>query len=125
MAEEIKKVNENEVEHMNSIMKELAELRYDMDMGSAYYGGVEEGHKKGVEEGIKQGKEEGIKQGLKQGKEEGIKQGLKQGKEEGIKQGKEEGKRDIVSALYGSGLSIDELAKRLNMSTKQIEGLLK
>ena len=125
MAEEIKKVNENEVEHMNSIMKELAELRYDMDMGSAYYGGVEEGHKKGVEEGIKQGKEEGIKQGLKQGKEEGIKQGLKQGKEEGIKQGKEEGKRDIVSALYESGLSIDELAKRLNMSTKQIEGLLK
>ena len=93
MAEEIKKVNENEVEHMNSIMKELAELRYDMDMGSAYYGGVEEGHKKGVEEGIKQGKEEG--------------------------------KRDIVSALYESGLSIDELAKRLNMSTKQIEGLLK
>ena len=93
MATEIKKVNDSMVDHMNSVMQELAELRHDMDLGSSY----REGHK----EGLKEGHETGLKEGLKKGTKE------------------------IISTLYKSGLTVQELAKRLNMSEEEVENLLK
>ena len=61
MAEEIKKVNADKVEHRNAILEEIHELRYDLDMGTMYRDGKEDGLSEGEAEGRKKQLEETIK----------------------------------------------------------------
>ena len=54
------------------------------------------------------------KEGFDEGMKEGKKEGLKEGKKEGLKEGKKEAKEEIISDLLKSGMTCEDIAKRLN-----------
>lgn len=49
--------------------------------------------------------------------------GIEKGMEKGIEMGKEEERRKIVSLLIESGMTIDEVAKRLDMRISNVVDL--
>lgn len=51
--------------------------------------------------------------GERKGKE-GFDEGMKEGKKEGLKEGKKEAKEEIISDLLKSGMTCEDIAKRLN-----------
>ncbi len=65
------------------------------------------------EYGERKGKE-GFDEGMKEGKKEGLKEGKKEGLKEGKKEGKKEAKEEIISDLLKSGMTCEDIAKRLN-----------
>ena len=65
MAEEIKKVNADKVEHRNAILEEIHELRYDLDMGTMYRDGKEDGLIEGKNIGLTEGRKEQLEETLK------------------------------------------------------------
>ena len=72
--------------------------------------------KRKEQKGIEKGRKEGIKEGKKEGKKEGI----KEGKKEGIKEGKEE----IILKLYESGMTPEEISKRLKTDLEKIKKII-
>ena len=65
MAEEIKKVNADKVEHRNAILEEIHELRYDLDMGTMYRDGKEDGLIEGKNIGLTEGRKEQLEETIK------------------------------------------------------------
>lgn len=53
-------------------------------------------------------------------KEEGRQEGLKQAREQGIQQGREEAKRELIPRLLARGMSMEEVAKLLNLTVEQV-----
>ena len=97
MAEEIKKVNADKVEHRNAILEEIHELRYDLDMGTMYRDGKEDGLIEGKNIGLIEGKTEGRKEQLE----------------------------ETIKTLFLNGLSKDDISKYLNLSTEYIDEVMK
>ncbi len=67
----------------------------------------------------REAKEEGRQEGLKQAREEGI----KQAREEGLKQGREQAKLELIPRFLAYGISIEEVARLLNLTIEQVEQL--
>ena len=57
---------------------------------------------------------------IKSAKEEGIEQGLEQGIERGITQNKKE----VIFNLYQMGLSLDMIAKAVNLSIDEVKKII-
>ncbi|MEH2285253.1 MAG: hypothetical protein V7K90_28730 [Nostoc sp.] len=65
----------------------------------------------------REAKEEGRQEGLKQALEE-IRE---KGREQGLKQGREEVKRELIPRCLAYGISIEEVARLLNLTIEQVE----
>ncbi|MEH1900538.1 MAG: aspartate aminotransferase [Nostoc sp.] len=55
-----------------------------------------------------------------EGRQEGIKLGIKQAREQ-IEQGREEVKRELIPRCLAYGISIEEVAKLLDLTIEQVE----
>ena len=58
--------------------------------------------------------------GIEKGRKEGIKEGMK----EGIKEGKKEEKEEIIHKLYESGMTPEEISKRLKTDLEKIKKII-
>lgn len=110
----VKKAQE-ELEYLegDAAFKRRVELRekYERDMNSAQY------------YGIQIGKEEGIKEGRKEGIEEGKKEGIKVGIKEGIKEGMKQEKIEIANNMLKENIDIETICKITGLTREIIEGL--
>ncbi|MBN3943561.1 MAG: hypothetical protein V7L21_29145 [Nostoc sp.] len=59
----------------------------------------------------------------REAKEEGRQEGLKQAREEGLKQGREQAKLELIPRFLAYGISIEEVARLLNLTIEQVEQL--
>ena len=80
-------------------------------------------------DGWRKGREKGIKEGIKEGREKGIKEGrekgIKEGREKGIKEGiKEERIRLLIELVSNNLISIQEAAKRLELTEEQVQQMI-
>ena len=62
--------------------------------------------------------------GIEKGRKEGIKEGMKEGMKEGIKEGKKEEKEEIIHKLYESGMTPEEISKRLKTDLEKIKKII-
>ena len=58
------------------------------------------------------------------GIEKGRKEGIKKGRKEGIKKGRKEGKKEIIHKLYESGMTPEEISKRLKTDLEKIKKII-
>ncbi|MGK7897553.1 MAG: Rpn family recombination-promoting nuclease/putative transposase [Xenococcus sp. (in: cyanobacteria)] len=72
-----------------------------------------------------EGKKEGIQQGLQQGKLEGLQQGKLEGIQQGLQQGKLEQKIAMIPLLQELGLTIEQIAQRLEISENLVREHIK
>ncbi|OYD90656.1 hypothetical protein CDG76_31050 [Nostoc sp. 'Peltigera membranacea cyanobiont' 210A] len=56
-----------------------------------------------------------------EGRQEGIKQALEEIREKGLQQGREEVKRELIPRCLAYGISIEEVARILNLTIEQVE----
>jgi predicted transposase/invertase (TIGR01784 family) len=60
-----------------------------------------------------------------EGRQEGIKQALEEirekGRQEGIKLGREQAKRELIPRFLAYGISIEEVARLLNLTIEEVE----
>ncbi len=84
----------------------------------------EKGRIQGLKEGHEEGRIQGLKEGHEEGRKEGLKEGLKQGHEEGLKQGINQKALEDAIAFYRNGVSIEIIAKSLNMNIKDVEEIV-
>ncbi len=61
-------------------------------------------------------KEEGRQEGLKQAREKILEEARKQG----IQQGREEAKRELIPRFLARGMSMEQVAKLLNLTVEQV-----
>ncbi|MCC5650195.1 hypothetical protein LC609_10150 [Nostoc sp. XA013] len=69
----------------------------------------------------REAKEEGRQEGLKQALEEIREKGLQKGVQEGIKQGRELAKLELIPRCLSYGISIEEIARLLDLTIEQVE----
>ena len=62
--------------------------------------------------------------GIEKGRKEGIKEGMKEGIKKGIKEGKKEEKEEIIHKLYESGMTPEEISKRLKTDLEKIKKII-
>ncbi|MEH1816248.1 MAG: aspartate aminotransferase [Nostoc sp.] len=56
-----------------------------------------------------------------EGRQEGLKQALEEIREKGLQQGREEVKRELIPRCLAYGISIEEVAKLLDLTIEQVE----
>ena len=56
--------------------------------------------------------------------QKGIEKGRKEGIKEGIKEGKKEEKEEIIHKLYESGMTPEEISKRLKTDLEKIKKII-
>ena len=78
----------------------------------------------GLEKGLKQGIEKGLRQGMQQGLEKGLQQGMQQGLEQGMQQGAQQKAIEDARSFYANGVSVDIIAKSLNMTVDQVKEIV-
>ena len=61
---------------------------------------------------------------IKEAREEGHASGVKEGINIGHASGLEEGRASLIKSLIASGMSIEEISSRINISTEEIESLI-
>ena len=93
----------------NRLIREYEEREYQKAVEEY---NLEEAKKKG----LKEGKELGIKKGKEIGIKAGEQLGIKKGKEIGIKTGE----NNLISKLLSSGMSKEEISRRLDIPINQI-----
>lgn len=69
----------------------------------------------------REAKEEGRQEGLKQALEEIREKGLQKGLQEGIQQGRELAKLELIPRCLAYGISIEEVARLLDLTIEQVE----
>ncbi|MEH1949520.1 MAG: hypothetical protein V7K77_21575 [Nostoc sp.] len=69
------------------------------------------------QEAKEEGRQEGIKLGLELGRQEGLKQALEEIREKG----REQVKRELIPRCLAYGISIEEVARILNLTIEQVE----
>ena len=69
-----------------------------------------------LQEGYAKGRDEGLAEGVIKGREEG--------REEGRAEGREEGRADAAKRMVASGMTKEQVAAILELSTKEINTLL-
>ena len=74
-------------------------------------------------EGLAEGRAEGRAKGLEEGRAEGRAEGLSEGIEKGMAKGKEEAIRENARSLKKNGVSVDIIAKSLNLTIDEINEL--
>ena len=50
--------------------------------------------------------------------------GIEKGRKEGIKKGRKEGKKEIIHKLYESGMTPEEISKRLKTDLEKIKKII-
>jgi len=60
----------------------------------------------------------------KRKEQKGIEKGRKEGIKEGIKEGKKEEKEEIIHKLYESGMTPEEISKRLKTDLEKIKKII-
>ena len=83
--------------------EQLERITYNSNMSNAYEDGLEKGLEKGLEEGLEQGREEGREDGLEQGRTLQLK--------------------STIEHMTEAGLSNEQIAKFLNLSTERLQEL--
>ena len=73
-----------------------------------------------LQEGYAKGRDEGLAEGVIKGREEG----REEGRAEGRAEGREEGRADAVKRMIASGMTKEQVAAILELSTKEINMLL-
>ena len=68
--------------------------------------------------------QEGYAKGLDEGLAEGVIKGREEGREEGRAEGREEGRADAAKRMIASGMTKEQVAAILELSTKEINMLL-
>ncbi len=56
-----------------------------------------------------------------EGRQEGLKQALEEGREQGIQQGREEAKLELIPRFLAYGISIEEVARLLDLTIEQVK----
>ncbi|MBN3908146.1 MAG: hypothetical protein HWQ35_16855 [Nostoc sp. NMS1] len=69
----------------------------------------------------REAKQEGLELGLELGRQEGLKQALEEIREKGRKQGREQAKLELIPRCLAYGISIEEVARILNLTIEQVE----
>ena len=77
-----------------------------------------------LQEGYAKGRDEGLAEGVIKGREEGRAEGRAEGREEGRAEGREEGRADAAKRMVASGMTKEQVAAILELSTKEINMLL-
>ncbi|MBD0386013.1 MAG: hypothetical protein ICV54_05615 [Nostoc sp. C3-bin3] len=57
----------------------------------------------------------------REAKEEGLKQALEEGRKQGIQQGRELAKLELIPRCLAYGISIEEIARLLDLTIEQVE----
>ncbi len=70
-------------------------------------------------------REEAEIRGLKSGMEKGLQQGIQQGIKQGIQQGIQQNRKETAKSFYANGVSIEIIAKSLNMTIEQVQEIVK
>ena len=86
--------------------------------------GFAKGRKSGFSEGRKSGFSEGRKSGFSEGRKSGFSEGRKRGLSEGRKRGLSEGKSLIIMNMHGNGMSISDISRVTNISTRQLKKIV-
>ena len=73
-----------------------------------------------LQEGYAKGRDEGLAEGVIKGREEGRAEGRAEGREEG----REEGRADAAKRMVASGMTKEQVAAILELSTKEIDIVL-
>ena len=60
----------------------------------------------------------------KRKEQKGIEKGIKEGRKEGRKEGKKEGKEETIIQLYKSGMTPEEISKRLKTDIEKIKKII-
>ena len=98
-----------------AVMKELQRLGSDPEFVDYYdHDEFEEINKRALER-------DAIAKGLEQGIEQGIQQGISQGIEQGITQGIEKNQREVIKNMIESGMTKDNIANILKITTEEVE----
>jgi predicted transposase/invertase (TIGR01784 family) len=66
-------------------------------------------------------KQEGLEQGLELGREQGLELGREQGIEVGLQRGREQAKLELVPHFLALGMSMEEIARLLDLTIEQVE----
>ena len=74
--------------------------------------------------GLEQGLEKGLKQGIEKGLRQGMQQGLEQGIQQGMQQGAQQKAIEDARSFYANGVSVDIIAKSLNMTVDQVKQII-
>ena len=72
------------------------------------------------ERGKQRGLEEGLHEGLQKGRQEGMLEGRKEGLQEGRKEGMQEGRMKFIRELLASGINLEDLKKKIEITEEEI-----
>ncbi|MEJ6950722.1 Rpn family recombination-promoting nuclease/putative transposase [Natronospora cellulosivora (SeqCode)] len=97
----------------------------EMAIKTAEKKGERRGERRGLEIGLKKGLEEGRLEGRREGREVGRKEGREEGRKEGRKEGEYEARKEIAINMLKSGVKVNEIAKMISFSEKELEELKK